>query len=171
MENKFNQFIIKHLQNKEYDITKEELQELLILYFKSQHKECSLKEGDTVKIVREWVSGENGTTTSFNNNIKAFIGKTTTIISKTPTSYFLDCDYYFPYFVLEKVEEKYIPLDYNDDLVGKVIKHKDSEVKRMVVTQNIEGVFMGTSNWTVFYQNLKDNYTFADGTACHKLKQ
>lgn len=171
MENNFNQYLINYLKTKNSDFNKLELEELKNLYFKEGHINCDLKVGDKVKFTKDWFCGENGTSVIFHDNFRHFIGDTTTILSKSSTGYLLDFNFYVPYFVLEKVKEEFVPLDYNDELVGKVVVSKTSKNKRLIVFQSENTVFTGGNNLSVSYQTLMDGFTFQDGTACHKLKQ
>lgn len=171
MENNFNQYLIEQLANKKADLKEEDLESLRYNYYKLQHEKCDLKVGDKVKLKRKWFDGENNNHISFHNQYIKEVGKITQIMEKTDCSYRLDLGFFAPYFVLEKVEEEYIPLDYSDDLVGKVVVSKDANIKRLIVSQNESTVFTGGSSWDYSYQTLMDGFTFQDGTACHKLKQ
>lgn len=62
--------------------------------------------------------------------------------------------------------KKLVPFTYEDDLLGKFIKHKTSNEKSIIVEQTISGVFYGTNS--SFYKYLLDYYTFLDGTPCGK---
>jgi hypothetical protein len=72
-----------------------------------------------------------------------------------------------------KPKQKYIPFDYNDDLVGKVIKSNKSDKvvnhpKLMIVRQ--ENLQIKVEDYyPITYKDLLENYIFLDGSKCGKL--
>ena len=80
--------------------------------YEERQAECELKVGDKVKILRKVVDYEDGWGTVWPGSADTWVGKTGKIIEDGEGSGFKvfleeknDC-WYFPYFVLEKVEEK-----------------------------------------------------------------
>lgn len=65
-------------------------------------------------------------------------------------------------------EPKLVPFDYNDDLVGKVVKDKSDIIKELIIIQATKSVILGNSEVT--YQGLLDYYTFLDGKPCGKYE-
>lgn len=65
-------------------------------------------------------------------------------------------------------EPKLIPFDYNDDLVGKVVKHKKIESKSLIVTQDAGGLTI--TSYSIDYFDLLKDYTFLDGKPCGKYE-
>ena len=67
-----------------------------------------------------------------------------------------------------KPEPKLIPFDYNDDLVGKVVKHKKINFKSTIASQYND--CCGLSGNLVSYGELLNDYTFLDGKPCGKYE-
>lgn len=135
---------------------------------------CNLKLGDKVKVIRAFQRGEQGCNITFNPNMKKFIGKTFTIeeVGYSAGSFKLKNGveyYYFPYFVLEKVKEEYVPFSFEDDLLGKKVVSKSDKHKYIIVEQTAYGVRLGECFWE--YHNLLKSFVFEDGLVCGKLKQ
>jgi len=78
------------------DMTKEEA--YLIM-----QKHSGLKVGDTVKVLREAKHHENGWDNSWTSKMNKYIGNTYTIYDISQSGITLGC-FYFPFFVLEKIE-------------------------------------------------------------------
>ena len=80
--------------------------------YEKRQAECGLKVGDKVKILRKVVDYEDGWGNSWPEDADTWVGKTGEIIGDGKGSGFKvfleeENDYwFFPYFVLEKVEEK-----------------------------------------------------------------
>ena len=73
-----------------------------------------------------------------------------------------------------KPKQEYIPFDYNDDLVGKVVRsNKPNKVvnhpKLLIIKQCYENVLVGDYLF-ISYQELLESYIFLDGSKCGKLK-
>ena len=61
------------------------------------------------------------------------------------------------------------PLDYSDDLCGKVVISKENGTKRLVTGQRNNDLSLGYVSYFVFdYEYLYKNYVFADGSPCAK---
>ena len=81
--------------------------------YKERQAECGLKVGDKVKILRKVVNYEDGWGNTWNEKgMDDFVGRIGKIVGKHPYAGFhvfcegLEDLYRYPYFVLEKVEEK-----------------------------------------------------------------
>ena len=171
MTNKFNQYLIEQLTNKETDCNVTQFKKLQGEYYKECHNNCDLKVGDKVKLTRLWTIDEYCSPMLWNPEFSKYIGSTFEIREKCSLSYKLSTTIHVPYFVLEKVEEEFVPLDYNDNLICKVVVGKDLKTNYLIVCQDKDGVFTGQNTWRVSYETLMDYYTFQDGLPCHKLKQ
>ena len=84
--------------------------------YKERQAECGLKVGDKVKILRKVVDYEDGWGNTWNEKgMDDFVGRIGKIVGEHPCSGFKvfleekDDWYFFPYFVLEKVEENETP--------------------------------------------------------------
>ena len=83
--------------------------------YEERQRECGLKVGDKVKILRKAVSFEDGWDNYWSEGADTWVGKTGVIIGDSKVvglKVFLeeedDC-WYFPYFILEKVEYSETP--------------------------------------------------------------
>jgi phosphopantothenoylcysteine synthetase/decarboxylase len=65
-------------------------------------------------------------------------------------------------------EPEMIELDKTDDLIMKVIKHTNFTDKRLIIFQSETHV--GVIHNVVTYKELRDEYVFADGSKCEKVK-
>ena len=83
--------------------------------YEKRQRECGLKVGDKVKILRKVVDYEDGWGNSWPEDMDTLVGKTGEIIEDgggVGLKVFLEEEYdwwFFPYFVLEKVEDKETP--------------------------------------------------------------
>ena len=171
MENNFNQYLIEQLIDNEIDCSVAQFKKSQEEYYKICHNNCDLEAGNEVKVTRSWTVNECYTPILCIPEVSYYIGKTLKIKEKCNFGYKLDSGIHVPYFVLEKVKEEFIPLDYNDDLVGKVVKHKNANYKQLIIGQNKDTIFISTNYNEVYYRDLMLDYTFQDGLPCHKLKQ
>lgn len=80
--------------------------------YKERQNECGLKVGDKVKILRKVVDYEDGWDSCWPEDANTWVGKTGEILRDGKDAGFKvfleeenNC-WYFPYFVLEKIEEK-----------------------------------------------------------------
>jgi len=162
------------------DAQKEAVKELGIIFPKSQqelylenHNTSGFKIGDVVKITRTAEYEENGWQSSWVDTMNNYVGQTLTITRDCGTSGFRceneanNDDFDYPYFVLEKVVQEYIPFDFSDAkfLIGKIVeaKSRDSIIVISTITKN----YVNSKN----YVSLFNNYLFLDGSICGKLKQ
>ena len=81
--------------------------------YEERQAECGLKVGDKVKILRKVVNYEDGWSNTWNEEgMDDFVGRIGKIVGEHPCAGFqVFCEglkglYRYPYFVLEKVEEK-----------------------------------------------------------------
>ena len=80
--------------------------------YEERQRECGLKVGDKVKILRKVVSFEDGWDNYWSEGADTWVGKTGVIIGDSKVvgfKVFLEEENdwcFFPYFVLEKVEDK-----------------------------------------------------------------
>ena len=138
------------------------------------HNKSGFVVGDMVKLLKIAKSGENGWVYNWNKSaMDKYVEEVLTIFEDRGTMGFR-CKskdglcYVYPYFVLEKVVEEYVPFDFNDDLIGKVVIHRDAKLKGIIFMQEIDMVQV--SDKTYSYSQLKQFYTFLDGSPCGKLK-
>lgn len=146
-----------------------------------------IKVGDYVRVVRKADSHEDGWNNGWVDDMDNWVGKVFKV------NYFNDSagvrlvnDYSlsrsFPYFALEKVEQKYIPFDLSEEedreaLRGKWLRNKNSGSEYQVIsilkrTRGSYGewcVLLSKANIRTSSQ-LLDNYEFVDGTPCGKLE-
>lgn len=142
------------------------------LYLEGQAN-CGLKIGDSVRVTRIAEDKENGWTTCWCKEMSSSVGKSfkiEIIDESTKTDGFrLDNDFWYPYFILEKVVDEYIHFTFEDDLLGKQVIAKDKSCKGIITYQGQNDMLVG--EFTKTYKYLFDEYTFLDGTPCGKLKQ
>lgn len=131
------------------------------------HEKCELKVGDRVKISETILS------LRFNEKLKSTISKIGEIVNKDSNSYRVkidnDNDWFYPYFVLEKYVEEWIPFTFEDDLLGKRFTDKESSIKYLLTSQTKTGI--GTDDYYICYEDFLKNWIFLDGSPCGKLKQ
>lgn len=83
--------------------------------YEERQRECGLKVWDKVKILKKVKSGENGWGTVWSYEMDSWVNKIGVIIGedyKAGFKVFLEKEndwWFFPYFVLEKVEDKETP--------------------------------------------------------------
>lgn len=136
-------------------------------------KENDIKVGDKVKILKEFSSGD------FVDYMKPLVGTIGEIkeIGERIQVYTEDKDdwWYWPYYCLEKVEEKkYVPFDLS--LEEDRAKLRGAWVRPKDCYPNADHLIRGISNITVWFgdsylnaQELLNEYEFIDGSPCGKL--
>lgn len=69
------------------------------------------------------------------------------------------------------IQDEYVPYDFSDaeNLIGKVIKHKQTSSLSLITNVNTKWITSSRSGIT--YLQLLDNYEFPDGSICGKLKK
>ena len=140
-----------------------------------KHNASGFKIGDVVKITRIANDDENGWQSSWVDTMNNYVGQTLTI-RRDDGIYGFKCkneanndDYDYPYFVLEKVVEQYVPFDFSDDLLGKIVIDKAKTFKSFIYAQKFSNVTFINVDYT--YDELLRGFTFLDGSICGKLKQ
>lgn len=137
-----------------------------------------IKVGDKVRIVRKADSYEDGWDNTWGLNMDKAVGKVGTVsrISANFTEWGIEVDVpdvepslRYPYFVLEKVEQKYVPFDLNREedrakLRGAWVRKKGEVVERKVISVGAALVSIADIYSTV--ENLLECYEFLDGTPC-----
>lgn len=134
-----------------------------------QHKASGLKVGDKVKVLKSCKSYEKGWGNTWAEDMNSYVGKICTIFKDSGESGFkLERDngeygYCFPYFVLEKVEEKkakksgFHVLDDADltQLTGKVACECESNINNQYpAVIRLNGEFFGP------FQNKEELFTW-----------
>lgn len=134
-----------------------------------------IKTGDEVLVTRKAANNEDGWDHSWAKEMDAAVGKVLKIEAIGKDSVFLSYDdgewWEYPYFVLEKVEQKYVPFDLSNEedratLRGAWLKLKEHSNEVMV--KAIYPFFNKVSidNEEVSPDFLLENYEFLDGTPC-----
>jgi hypothetical protein len=112
--------------------------------YEKRQRECGLKVGDKVKILRKAVSFEDGWDNYWSEGADTWVGKTGVIIGDSKVvglKVFLEEEddwWYFPYFVLEKVEDNETP---------KHVEPVRQEEKKIT----FYSVFHDTGSWRDFF--------------------
>ena len=65
-------------------------------------------------------------------------------------------------------EPKLVPFDYNDNLVGKIVKHKTIPYRSIIIAQDIGNCIIDRN--FISYKDLLNNFTFLDGKPCGKYE-
>ena len=130
-----------------------------------------MKVGDKVRITRTWDREETGGRLDAPINITNKIG---VIKHKDHNSYEILLDeesvaWFYPYFVLEKYVEEWIPFTFEDDLLGNFIIDKDRTEKSMILRQTKTGV--ATDDTFITYRDLLEDFMYLDTGSCGKLKK
>jgi hypothetical protein len=163
---------INLIENRATDSQKDAINELGIVFkdeyktYLEEHNKCELKIGDKVLISDDyfWIG--------WTQKGDEYVGKEGLIIDKTDINYLVTIKesgdtYYFRYLALSKIENKYIPFDFTDDLLGLKVIHKGTKHKGIITYQQDNNVSISVTKWT--YQDLYDKFTFLDGSPCGKL--
>ena len=144
-------------------------------------KANNIKVGDKVKVIRKCETEENGWGWTWNIHVMdSAVDKVFKIVNSHYQKGILlrigidDC--WFPYFVLEKVEEpekKYVPFNLSKEedrgqLKGRWIRKKDnSEIKLIWWLWELDGKWMIDED--INPQELLNDWVFEDGSPCGKL--
>lgn len=69
------------------------------------------------------------------------------------------------------IKDEYVQYDFSDadNLIGNIIKHKDTSSLSLITNVNTKWVTSSRSGIT--YSQLLDNYEFQDGSMCGKIKK
>lgn len=136
------------------------------------HEKCELKVGDRVRVIKLWTKKETDDCLGANVSDDV-VNKAGVIMAKDNNSYKvrlegINTNWFYPYFVLEKVVEEWTPFTFEDDLVGRTVIHKKEGSKYLIIIQ--DKTLVEVSYNTVKYDDLLKHYTFLDGSPCGKLK-
>lgn len=144
-----------------------------------------IKEGDCVKVLRRAGEDEEDWGDAWIPDMDNCIGNVCTITEICPDGIELGSEYIFPYFVLEKISDKYAPFSSSEEfLVGYSSQFKDdpdmltsaiwlrsaSGVYSLVTEIWNDGVVVGNDEDVTFWTDLLEDWVFLNGTPCGKLK-
>ena len=144
-----------------------------------------IKEGDYVKVLRR--IGEDGEDwgDAWIPDMDNYIGSVYKITEICPDGIELGSDYIFPYSVLEKISDKYMPFNSSEEfLVGYSSQFKDdpdmltsaiwlksvSGVYSLVTEIWSDGVVIGNDEGITFWADLLEDWAFLNGAPCGKPK-
>lgn len=149
-----------------------------------------IKVGDYVRVVRKADSHEDGWNNGWVDNMTYWVGKVFKVNYFNDTAGIqlldncgADCGAVasFPYFVLEKVKQKYVPFDLSDkkvrdELRGKWIKNKNNNFELCITVFTYQGHVGNTISADIYMvsgidaDELLKYWVFEDGTPCGKLE-
>lgn len=145
--------------------------------------ENGIKKGDKVRIIRKANSNEDGWGSRWNPDMDEAVGKIGTVSHISDN--FRECgievdvsdvgEFLYPYFILEKVEQKYIPFDLSLEedrakLRGAWVKaNKDLDKEQNVCGVCSEYVYLSCQTQGYTAEGFLEGFTFLDGTPCGKL--
>lgn len=139
-----------------------------------------INKGDKVRIVRKADDLEEGWESRWNPDMDEAVGKVGTV--SCLYSNFSECgievdvldvgQFLYPYFVLEKVEPRYVPFDLirEEDrakLRGAWIRNVESGLEYQVICIGSALVFVHNGDFNA--GSLLEQFVFLDGTPCGKL--
>ena len=145
-------------------------------------KANNLKVGDKVRIVRKARGKEGGWDNYWTSSMNDAVGEVGCVIKALGASGIGvetdSCSFDYPYFVLKKVESKYIPFDLGKEedrarLRGAWIRRKDypgDEYQIVGISITNDLVFFDDSAQLVT-EALLERCEFVDGTPCGKLEE
>ncbi len=139
------------------------------------HKACGLKVGDLVKVLRKAEDLEQGWNAVWSPSMNSSVGTILTIKGCGGGDGFrLNNGYYYPYFVLEKVEPKYRPFANAEEFKphrDKWIKYTKNEKNHYcrVDAFNDKDWFLSGNEEHHSYTKMLSDYTFEDGSPCGVL--
>ena len=142
-----------------------------------------VKKGDKVRIARKANSLEDGWQSLWNPDMDEAVGKVGTVSHISANFrecgievYVLDVgEFLYPYFVLEKVEQKYVPFDLSNEedrakLRGAWVKAKnDSDKHQNVCGVCSQYVYLSCQTEGCTPEDFLERFVFIDGTPCGKL--
>lgn len=146
-------------------------------------EENDLNKGDRVRIIRKADSKEDGWGSYWNSDMDEAVGKVGTVCYILPCFSGIEVDvpdvgiFFYPYFVLKKVEPEYVPYDFDDlacraSLLGKVVKSKKDELvgPALIIgfSQFDGGIWLANVGGieAVNRVTLLHEWMFLDGTPC-----
>ncbi len=138
-----------------------------------------INKGDKVRIVRKAGSHEDGWDNWWEEGMDDWVGKVFEVCSFHSESGILLVNgsnswRSFPYFVLEKIEQKYVPFNFNDKedrakLRGAWIRNVESGLEYQVICIGSALVFVHDGDFNA--GSLLEQFVFLDGTPCGKLAE
>ena len=143
-----------------------------------------VKVGDCVKVLRKAGQDEEDWD-AWISDMDNYVGSFYEITEICPDGIELDSEYIFPYFVLEKVSDRYVPFNSSEEfLVGYSSQFKDdpdmltsaiwlksiSGVYSLVTEIWSDGVVIGNDEGITFWADLLEDWVFLNGTPCGKPK-
>ena len=143
-----------------------------------------IKEGDCVKVLRKAGQDEEDWD-AWISDMDNYIGSVYKITEICPDGIELGSDYIFPYSVLEKISDKYMPFNSSEEfLVGYSSQFKDdpdmltsaiwlksvSGVYSLVTEIWSDGVVIGNDEGITFWADLLEDWAFLNGAPCGKPK-
>lgn len=144
-----------------------------------------IKEGDCVRILRKAGKDEEGWGDAWMPDMDNYVGRVYKITEICPDGIELGSDYIFPYSVLEKISDKYMPFNSSEEfLVGYSSQSKDdpdmltsaiwlksgSGVYSLVTEIWDDGVTIGNDDCITLWKDLLENWVFLNGASCGKPK-
>lgn len=144
-----------------------------------------LKEGTFVKVLRKARKDEYDWEDAWMPDMDDYIGGVHKVTQICPDGIELDSDYIFPYFVLEKVSDGYVPFASTEEfLVGYSSQFKEdpdmltsaiwlksvAEVYSLVTEIWSDGVVMGNDADVTSWEDLLEHWVFLNGIPCGKSK-
>lgn len=139
-----------------------------------------INKGDKVRIVRKANSYEDGWGCHWNPDMNEAVGKVGAV--SHISSNLRECGievyvpavgvFFYPFFVLKKVEERYVPFDLSREedrakLRGAWVRRKDEVMEYQVIS--VGAIFVSIDGNTFETKSMLDRYEFLDGTPCGKL--
>lgn len=143
-----------------------------------------IKEGTFVKVLRKAGQDEEDWD-AWISDMDNYVGSFYEITEICPDGIELDSEYIFPYFVLEKVSDGYVPFNSSEEfLVGYSSQFKDdpdmltsaiwlksvSRVYSLVTEIWSDGVVIGNDEGITFWADLLEDWAFLNGAPCGKPK-
>ena len=143
-----------------------------------------IKEGTFVKVLRKAGQDEEDWD-AWISDMDNYVGSFYEITEICPDGIELDSEYIFPYFVLEKVSDGYVPFNSSEEfLVGYSSQFKDdpdmltsaiwlksvSGVYSLVTEIWSDGVVIGNDESITFWADLLEDWAFLNGAPCGKPK-
>lgn len=144
-----------------------------------------VKVGDCVKVLRKAGKDEEDWGDAWMPDMDNYVGSFYEITEICPDGIELDSEYIFPYFVLEKVSDRYEPFASTEEfLVGYSSQFKEdpdmltsaiwlksvAEVYSLVTEIWSDGVVMGNDADVTSWEDLLEHWVFLNGTPCGKSK-
>lgn len=144
-----------------------------------------IKEGTFVKVLRKAGQDEEDWGDAWIPDMDNYIGSVYKITEICPDGIELGSDYIFPYSVLEKISDKYMPFNSSEEfLVGYSSQFKDdpdmltsaiwlksvSGVYSLVTEIWSDGVVIGNDEGITFWADLLEDWVFLNGAPCGKPK-